>query len=173
MKKKLKISSVEALEPEIGRWLGALQDCRRRTKQTIEGISQAQIDWADGGNSIGTLLYHISAIELDWLYADVLQADTFPEDIAEIFSIDVRDGKGNLSPVTGEDLNSHLSRMDITREQLLNVYKKMTIEDYRRLRMMGGYEVTPEWVLHHLMQHEAEHRGQIEILLGLMEKPPE
>jgi uncharacterized damage-inducible protein DinB len=24
-----------------------------------------------------------------------------------------------------------------------------------------GYDVTPEWVVHHLMQHEAEHRGQI------------
>jgi uncharacterized damage-inducible protein DinB len=23
------------------------------------------------------------------------------------------------------------------------------------------YDVTPEWVLHHLMQHEAEHRSQI------------
>ncbi len=168
MKKKLMISSVKALEPEIGRWLGALQDCRRRTKQAIEGISQEQLDWENDDNSIGTLLYHISAIELDWLYADVLQADTFPEDIAGIFSIDVRDGEGNLRPVAGEDLNAHLSRMDITREHLFNVYKKMTIEDYRRLRMMGNYEVTPEWVLHHLMQHEAEHQGQIEFLLGKM-----
>jgi hypothetical protein len=26
---------------------------------------------------------------------------------------------------------------------------------------MPGYDVTPEWVLHPLLQHEAEHRGQI------------
>jgi uncharacterized damage-inducible protein DinB len=27
--------------------------------------------------------------------------------------------------------------------------------------MAPPYDVTPEWVLHHLMQHEAEHRSQI------------
>jgi uncharacterized damage-inducible protein DinB len=30
-----------------------------------------------------------------------------------------------------------------------------------------SYLVTPEWVLHHLMQHEAEHRGQIEMIATL------
>jgi uncharacterized damage-inducible protein DinB len=29
------------------------------------------------------------------------------------------------------------------------------------VRSLAEYDVTPEWVLHHMMQHEAEHRGQI------------
>ena len=29
-----------------------------------------------------------------------------------------------------------------------------------------GARTTPAWALHHLTQHEAEHRGQIELLLG-------
>jgi uncharacterized damage-inducible protein DinB len=28
-------------------------------------------------------------------------------------------------------------------------------------RERPDYDVTPAWVLHHLMQHEAEHRSQI------------
>jgi uncharacterized damage-inducible protein DinB len=43
----------------------------------------------------------------------------------------------------------------------------MTVAEFRRPRPVNFYLVTPEWVLHHLMQHEAEHRGQIEILATL------
>jgi uncharacterized damage-inducible protein DinB len=37
----------------------------------------------------------------------------------------------------------------------------MDLADFRRIRSLPEYDVTPEWVLHHLMQHEAEHRSQI------------
>lgn len=33
--------------------------------------------------------------------------------------------------------------------------------EFRRVRSLPYYDVAPEWVLHHLMQHEAEHRSQI------------
>jgi uncharacterized damage-inducible protein DinB len=40
----------------------------------------------------------------------------------------------------------------------------MDYADFRRLRHLPKYDVSPEWVLHHLLQHEAEHRGQINLL---------
>jgi uncharacterized damage-inducible protein DinB len=35
------------------------------------------------------------------------------------------------------------------------------MDEFRRPRHLEQYDVTPQWVLHHLIQHEAEHRGQI------------
>ena len=46
----------------------------------------------------------------------------------------------------------------------------MTLDDYRRLRSLPDYDVTPEWVLHHLAQHEALHRGQIFTLKRALER---
>jgi uncharacterized damage-inducible protein DinB len=43
----------------------------------------------------------------------------------------------------------------------MGVYQQMDLAEFRRVRALPAYDVTPEWVLHHLMQHEAEHRSQI------------
>jgi hypothetical protein len=44
---------------------------------------------------------------------------------------------------------------------LLDGYQRMELAEFRRVRALEHYDVTPEYVLHHLMQHEAEHRSQI------------
>ena len=46
----------------------------------------------------------------------------------------------------------------------------MTREDFHRPRILERYNVSPAWVIHHLIQHEAEHRGQIGEIRALAEK---
>jgi len=45
----------------------------------------------------------------------------------------------------------------------------MSLEEFRRPRSFPQYRVTAEWVLHQLIQHEVEHRGQIQLLRSLAE----
>ena len=40
----------------------------------------------------------------------------------------------------------------------------MSLSEFRRVRHLETYNVTPQWVVHYLLQHEAQHRGQIAIL---------
>ena len=150
-------------EPEIGRWLWALHDGRNRTRETLEGLPAATLDWRPdyGGNSIGTLLYHVAAIEMDWLYTEILESDSYPPEMAEMFPHDVRDNNGLLVPVLGESIERHWERLDWVRALLLDAFQSMSLQEFRRPRRLAEYDVTPEWVLHHLIQHEAEHRGQM------------
>jgi len=37
----------------------------------------------------------------------------------------------------------------------------MSNEDFHRTRHLDSYDAAPDWVLHHLLQHEAEHRSHI------------
>jgi hypothetical protein len=46
-------------------------------------------------------------------------------------------------------------------KHILAAYQAMDVHEFRRVRRLADYDVTPEWVLHHLMQHEAEHRSEI------------
>lgn len=161
--------------PEIGRALWMLHDTRRRTLEELEGVTPAIVDWLptpdhalrgasqppDGESSIGTVLYHLAGIEADWLYAEVLEQPEFPPAVIALFPHDVRDGQGHLSQVTGLSLEEHLQRLAVVRRLLLDVFEAMELAEFRRVRSLPPYDVTPEWVLHHLMQHEAEHRSQI------------
>jgi hypothetical protein len=117
-REQLTATPARATAPEIGYGIWMLEDARRRTRETLEGIDERAIDWTAGDeNSIGTLLYHIAAIEADWLYAEVLTTD-FPEDVVALFPWDVRDETGRLSVVTGRGLAEHLALLDAVRARL-------------------------------------------------------
>lgn len=162
MKRNL-IQPLASYENYLGAWLWAMQDTRRRTLDSIKGLDDETTNWIplDGTNSIGTLLYHLAAIEVSWLYEDILGGMAFPPEIVTLMIYDVRDDDGNLTPINGESLDSHLNRLMICRQILLSTFEGMSLEEFKRPRVMENYEVTPEWVIHHLIQHEAEHRGQI------------
>jgi uncharacterized damage-inducible protein DinB len=158
-------------EPEIGRWLWALQDTRQRTMGYLDGLTPTIIDWLPPGDesSIGTILYHIALIEADWLYTEVLE-QPYPAEVAALFLYVDRDGQDRLTQVQGLSLEQHLERLEIVRSLLLDVFQLMNLHEFRRVRKLADYDVTPEWVLHHLMQHEAEHRSQIGALRATAER---
>lgn len=161
-KERLFVGNVPSREPEIGRWLWRVQDTRERTMREIKQLTPAMIGWLPPGegSSIGTILYHLADIEADWLYVEVLE-QPMPPEVSALFLHPTRNAQGQLTQVVGYSLEQHLSRLESVRGLLLDVFRQMELEDFYRARALPNYDVTPEWVLHHLMQHEAEHRGQL------------
>jgi uncharacterized damage-inducible protein DinB len=158
-------------EPAIGAWLWALNDARRRTYEQLRELPPEAIDWrpAESAQSIGSILYHIALIEADWLCTEVLE-QAYPDQIAALFPYDARDQYGLLTSIQGVALAEHLARLDTVRQHVLAVYQAMDLHDFRRARHLPDYDVTPEWVLHHLAQHEAEHRSEIGALRARAEQ---
>jgi len=148
-----------------------LEDTRRETREALTGLVPATLDWLppQGENSIGTLLYHVALIELDWLYTEALESRPWPEELKSHFGLADRDADERLSPLHGETLDGHLHRLDLARQRLLAAFRGMTLQDFRRPHVFPQYRVTAEWVLQHLIQHEGEHRGQIQLLRSLAE----
>ena len=160
--KPLAIVVDEWAEPEIGRFVWLLEASRERLKERLEGFDVATLDFElPHENSIGTLLYHLADIEMSWLFEEVLETDVLPDEVAAMLNVPTRDEDGRLTRVKGRSLIEHLDILDRTRQYLLDTFRSMTLADFRRVRHMDNYSCTPEWVLHHLIQHETEHRGQI------------
>ncbi|KPV44833.1 DinB family protein [Alicyclobacillus ferrooxydans] len=163
MKNELFVIPFGSEEPEIGRWLWALEDVRKTLLERLNGISQATLDAKiEGSTSIGSLLYHISIVEAGWLHYDIL-GTSLPPEIGMLFPIEPWSEDGVLTHVEGQSMDEHLHRLNTVRHVFLSHFKPMTLADWRapRTNEEEGYDVTPEWVVYHLIEHEAQHRGQI------------
>jgi uncharacterized damage-inducible protein DinB len=157
-------------ERDIGLALVALEDTRKRTRRALRGLPDDLIDSSPpaGGSTVGDLLYHVAAIEADWLFDDIL--GTIDTDWPKaLFPMDVRHEDGTLSVFSGESLAEHLSRLEKVRAMLVRTLNEMSLEDFHRPRVRGPYDTSPAWVVHHLMQHEAEHRSQIGAIRAQLE----
>ena len=155
----------DGMDPLGGGAVWMLDDTRARTLRAVEGTEPELIDALalGGGNSIGALLYHVAAVELDWLYQDML-AQPFPDWSNALFPYEVRERGGRLTPVRGILLGDHLERLASVREHLHEELAAMTGDELRGVPDGSPSGATREWVLHHLREHEAEHRGQIQEL---------
>jgi hypothetical protein len=146
---------------------------RRYTLRIIEDLDERLVDWEgpdEQENAIGSLLYHVARVEIGWLYGDVRQLTELPPTITHDFPLPGWEPGGNrLTRVLGVPLAEHVGRLHRSREVLLRQFKGMPLDDWRRLRRPPdfekvSYEVTPEWAVFHLVEHEAGHAFQISSL---------
>ena len=150
-------------DPDVGRWLAALEDGRRDTLRELETVRPEMLDWRPEAplNSIGTLLYHVALVEASWLLEDIFEGDPGPDWLPAMLPFEDRDGTGRLIRVDGDTLAAHLARLAAIRTYLLERLRSMTADDFHRARRLADYDAAPDWVIHHLLQHEAEHRSHI------------
>ncbi len=155
-------------DPEVGLWLAALEEGRADTLKELERVTHDMVDWYPDAplNSIGTLLYHIALIEAAWVAEEILESDDEPIELAGVLPWPDREGPGNggarrLSRIDGQTLDEHRERLATVRGWTLDQLKPMTNADFHRVRSLEAYDVAPNWVLHHVLQHEAEHRSHI------------
>lgn len=165
MKEHLDVTPLDNHSPLVGRWLAYMNLIRERTLEDVGGLSTEALDHTtpEQINSIGTLLYHIAVIELNWLYCEILEQD-FPKDIMAHFPYDDRDETGRLTQVRGWELGRYLEVLELVRNDYIKKLKDVDDAEFLRPRELPSYVVTPEWVCWHLLEHEAGHLGQIRTL---------
>ena len=152
-----------AHDPEVGRWLAAMEDCRRDTLTELGGLGDDVLDAKPPGaeNSIGSVLYHVALVEADWLLVDIFGFDGTRSPDPVLLPFSDRNAEGQLTHVPGETLEQQLDRLAAVRGILLDRLRPMSSGDFHTTRARDAYDVTPAWVVHHLLQHEAEHRSEI------------
>jgi uncharacterized damage-inducible protein DinB len=166
-RRMLAVDTVPGFPPEIGRLLWELEEVRNRTLHVIEGLDQRTLEWAGprgDENSISTLLYHIAIVEMDWLFMDIHEGelpDALRGDLPFPFVTD-----GRLTVVKGVSLGDHVARLERTRRVFLDDVARMSLADWRKPRSPKNedYSVTPEWMVFHLVEHEAGHIFQVSAL---------
>lgn len=159
--------------PQVGLLIAALEDGRRRTLRELEPVPDRMLSMRPAAlplHTIGQLLYHVALIEADWVLSEIqeLPPSAWPEWVEAAFPIDVRDEEGRLSDVPPEPMERALARLARVRSHALTAIGAMDDVELHRVRSLPPYDVTPAWAIHHLVQHEAEHRAHIALIRDLL-----
>ena len=178
--KRYEVRPLPGYDSVIGGWLWAMQQARKRTLRLVEDLDEEMLDWKGPDsreNSIGTLLYHIAEAEMGWLWWELKGHSGMPPEIEKDFPFEPVDPEtGWLTHVPDVPLAEHVRRLERSREVFLTEVKGLSLEDWRTPRPdpeHGAYEATPEWMLFHLLAHEAEHNEQISSLRSRRPAPAE
>lgn len=169
MARVVAIESKPGLSPSLAHYYAQLEDVRRDTKQYVAGLTPEQLSWTPhpAVESIGTQLLHIAGVERSWIGEDI-ERRPMGEEWAAAFPL-----RTNLPQVQGKPLEYFLETLDAVREETRAALSKLTDADLTR-EIVGlesppdGDRFTIEWILYHLIEHEAHHRGQIALLKRIL-----
>lgn len=160
---------------QIGGWLGALTEAREDLLATLADLTQAELhqELLPGAHSIAAILWHMANVELWWIQSVLV--GTPPDDSTrQRFGL-TEPGEINTPPATWT-LDRFLALLAEVRQATLTAYGSMLDQVFitaDRARPGGQRLYAPEWILFNLVDHEANHRGQIAMLKRLLRRSAE
>ena len=139
---------------------------RSRLLRVVEGLTDEEIDYSpdmERIETIGTLLLHIAAVEWSWIFEDIDGKEMDYEKWKHAFAL----REENLPQLTKQGLQFYIDRLLEVRSEVFVRLRNLDDSNLHILVDVGSAEVSIEWVLFHILEHEAMHIGQISILKRL------
>lgn len=165
---------VPGFDPQVGLYVAQLAEIRHELLRQTANLTPGQLSWYphEQVESIGTQLLQVEAIEWSWVFEDILGRPGEDYDGWEE-GLPLRLG---LPQVRDKPLAYFTDRLERVREEALTALRGLTDDDLSRLIPLAPVKpvtevCTVDWVLFHLVHHEAHHAGQVELLVRLL--PPD
>ncbi|MBC8425611.1 DUF664 domain-containing protein [bacterium] len=175
--REIRLNPDPDLHPRLALLLAQMEDVRGDLKTQAERWEDEELDLAvvPGFLSPGELLLHIAEAEAWWLRIVLAgQGEGDPPRLsAEALIPFLQDEEGE--PEAGErPLVDYLAVLDDTRAwtrdhlaglEAADLAKEFPFTD----RKGQDYRFSMAWILHHLVEHEAHHRGQLALMRRLLD----
>ncbi len=173
-RKQLKVE--ENLEPQIGLIWGMLEDVRKASLKGIEGLTKEQLfqEPIEGEYPIGAYLFHFAEAELFWLgiASGEEQPKELKEEIYENHWFDPSE-ENPKPPTKALEIEEYLNGLQKVRDRLKDFIFNLKDSDLERFMTLKKtlknaeepWEISIKWILYHLIEHEAHHRGQMFTLI--------
>lgn len=162
------INPVEGYSPQIGAMVNMMEDLKARIVEMTKDLSQEETDFLfdEKANSIGALIMHIAANEA-YYQVETLEGRNWTEQEAAIWS-----GAGGLDPehkdeFKGKPIIYYLEMWEQVRKKTLEGLKT---KDDAWFAAEVDEDVNNHWVWFHVMEHSANHMGQIALVKNRLPK---
>ncbi|MFW9922407.1 MAG: DinB family protein [Candidatus Thorarchaeota archaeon] len=165
--KLIQLTKDNELTPRVAEFFSFMNEARQYLLKMISDVDNIMLDFTPNERTvetIGTLLLHIAGVEWSWIIADI-EGKVIPFEkwkYAYALSNDV-----NLPQLIGKGIKYYLEILAQVREEVYVKLKEFTDDDLDRIVKIEGKKFTIEWILYHVIEHEAVHIGQISLLKRL------
>jgi uncharacterized damage-inducible protein DinB len=166
------LQAVPGLTPEIGFYLSGMDEVREQLRESVAGISIADIGRRafPGAHSIGALVLHIGESEWFWMQCVIAGHQLTDEDTRVPCWDALKDPERVVSRGYSAEFCLHEAAQ--IREQTRASLATVSDDDLEKIFSFTWNGITQEqslrWILHHLIDHEAQHKGQILMLKRLL-----
>ena len=156
------------LSREIGFYLSGMEEVRAQVRAAVRDLSKEKIGRSAflGAHPIGALVLHIGEAEWWWMQCIVAGHELNDQDRQAAFWDVLDDPESFLQK--GYDAAFCLEQIDLIRNQTRDLLFARSDKDLEQRHSLTRKGVTNEhslrWILHHLIDHEAQHKGQILML---------
>lgn len=157
---------------EIGYYLSGMDEVRGQLREVVAEMSSEDLGCCgiSGAHSIAALVLHIGEGEWYWMQMVVnghkLTAEDRVAPFWDVFEFPESFVEKNYSAAFC------LNQVDAIRKQTRDLLASFTDDDLNRMFSRSKRGVKSEhslrWILHHLIDHEAHHKGQILMLKRLL-----
>ncbi|HKU76702.1 MAG TPA: DinB family protein [Pyrinomonadaceae bacterium] len=166
------LTSHPGLATNIGYYLSGMEEVRGQLSAAVRTISDDMIGKPAflGAHSIGGLVLHIG--EAEWFYMKmVVSGQELTEEVKNAPYWDILDDLERVAR-NGYTAEFCLSEIEKIRNQTRDVLFSYNDKDLERIitfeRKGQTTEYNLRYILHHLIDHEAQHKGHIFMLKRLM-----
>jgi len=165
---RLTLNSVPGFATEIGFYLGGMEEVREQLREAVEGMSDDHVrrPAIPGAHAIGALVLHIGEAEWYWLQC-VVSGQKVSDQIRCAPYWDVlKDPQGfSEKGYSAEFCLNEIKKLREQTHETLAAFKDSDLERIFSIDRRGEtHERSLRWILHHLIDHEAQHKGQILML---------
>ncbi|MFD0862593.1 DUF664 domain-containing protein [Sungkyunkwania multivorans] len=156
------IKPVEGYTPQIGVMVNMLEDLKSRITEMTHDLSQEETDFLfdDKANSIGALIMHLAATE-SYYQVETLENRQWTEEESEFWGIATGLGEKQRKELQGKPISYYLDLWDEVRSKTL---KGLKAKDDIWFAANVDENVNNHWAWFHILEHSANHMGQISLV---------
>lgn len=159
---------VEGYSPQIGLMVYMLEDLKDRISEQVKDLDQSHTDFLydKDANSIGSLIMHLVSTESYYQVATFEGRDWTEQELAK-FGVAGEINEKVKSILKGKPIQYYLDLWDEVREKTLNGLKDRDDEWFVSSIEQG---INYHYVWYHVMEHSANHMGQIATIKNRLPK---
>lgn len=171
--KRRELLMTEGMSADIGRYFSAMEEVRAQLREAVAGLTDEQLARRvmPRTQPISVLLLHIGEAEWWWLNCIIANHEPTEEERQRVYWDIEFDDETDYAQ-HGYSAKFCFDTLDDIRQQSRRFLESFGDGDLDRIFTHTSGERTREvslrWTLHHLIDHEANHKGQIMLLKRLL-----